>query len=648
MSERTTRPGSAPDARARRRRAGALGFFAVALSSSLALAQAPAETSAPPPPAYQTTVHARPKRDDSTPQIVMTARELKERGALTLADALALIPELQVRQGGNGIRLDLRGAKQFSVLVLIDGVPITEPYFGIFDLSAIPITDIVEVRVQLSPASPLEGPGGDGGIVEIFTLRALGGKMVNARAAGGSTPEGEVAVTGRTPIGETVGVRTSAGARLADPSYPVTSMSGMASRFSELQWNAYGSARLERQSERSRLTADLWYGHRSFFIPPSDTAGSSLQHVTAEDAARLVVGGDFERHGLRVAVGAYGELVARATDLYADYAMTGTPLHQDLLSGRFGSAGLVDKPFRVRGLVGTVSARLSVDGDVASIKQSNGAKAWGTTEYSELAVGTKLRWRWLSVEAAAGVLLPFERASTTWPEGKLVVGFHPHRAVDVLLIGARKGRLPTLRELYDPRQGAVNNTVAAKRDLQPEQTWHAEVQLQVHPHKLVGARFSGYVRRIDGLIRIAPGGMYDQNLGSIDVRGLETGFDVARDQLLGGGMTYMFQDAYSGDPAILFDGIPNLPRHRVDAYLSSTWRHRIGGIIRFDWTAERVVQQTLLPRFWVMELDVWARIWKNLRGSVRIDNLTNNSYLLLPGLQALGTTATVTLEGTWP
>ena len=38
----------------------------------------------------------------------------------------------------------------------------------------------------------------------------------------------------------------------------------------------------------------------------------------------------------------------------------------------------------------------------------------------------------------------------------------------------------------------------------------------------------------------------------------------------------------------------------------------------------------------------------SIRGSVRIDNLTNNSYLLLPGLQALPTTATVTVEGTWP
>jgi hypothetical protein len=67
-----------------------------------------------------------------------------------------------------------------------------------------------------------------------------------------------------------------------------------------------------------------------------------------------------------------------------------------------------------------------------------------------------------------------------------------------------------------------------------------------------------------------------------------------------------------------------------------------------DWVTERVVQQVMLPRYYVMELDLWARIWKTLRASVRIDNLTNNSYQILPGLSALPTTVTATVEGSWP
>ena len=308
----------------------------------------------------------------------------------------------------------------------------------------------------------------------------------------------------------------------------------------------------------------------------------------------------------------------------------------------------IDRPFRIGGLALTLSARLSVDSDAASVKNiiyvanqaPSPSSAWLITPYGELAVGGKLRWRWLSAEAAIGALVPFEEAATAWPDAKVVIGFHPHRMLTINLIGARKGRLPTVRERIDPLQGNVN--------LKPEQTWHGELQAQVHPHRFVAARFSGYVRQIDGLIRLDPTSMHDVNLGTIDVRGLETGADLLRDRLLGFGGTYIFEDAYSAVPGLLFDAIPNFPRHRIDAYVSTQWNHRVGGLVRFDWTADRVVQQTRLPSFYVMELDVWARIWRTLRASVRIDNLTDNSYLILPGLQALPTTVTATVEGSWP
>jgi len=625
-----------------------VGFALVALVTATALAQTPENVGAQTPPQYQSTVHARPRRDDGAPQIVMTARQLKERGAQTLADALALIPEVQVRQGGNGIRFDVRGAKQFSVLLLIDGVPITEPYFGVYDVSSIPVTDIVEIRVQLAPASPLEGPGGDGGIIEVMTLRALGSRLINGRLVGGSEPEGEAAVTGRTQIGPRFGIRASAGAHLEDPTYPVTGSDGSHANFADFSTHYYGALRLEYGSERSHLTTDMAYGHRSFYIPPSDTTGNLLQHITAEDSARFVIGGELDRHGLRIALGAYGELLQRSTDEFADYTLKYMPLHQDLLSGRFGGAVHLDRPFRVRGLIATVSARLSVDTDAASVKQiaylMNGTQvpsaAWQITPYGELAVGGKLRWRFLSAEAAIGALVPFENAAATWPDAKVVLGFHINTMLTINLIGARKGRLPTLRELIDPLQGNAN--------LRPEQTWHGELQTQLRLGKIGAARFSGYLRQIDGLIRLDQTTMRNTNLGTIDVRGIETGVDLLRDRILGGGATFIYEDAYSAVPGLGFEAIPNFPTTRVDVYLSSTWGHRVGGLIRFDYTSPRFVQQTWLPAFYVMELDVWARIWKNIRGSVRIDNLTDNSWLILPGLQSLPTTVTATVEGTWP
>jgi len=598
---------------------------------------------------YSSTVHARQRRDTGTPQIVVTARELQQRGAQNLKEALDLIPEVQVRQGGNGTRLDVRGSKQRSILILIDGVALEEPYNGAFEISSIPITDIVEIRVQLSPASPLEGPGGDGGIVEVFTLRALGNRRLVGRVVGGTTPYAEGAVTGRTPLNAagTLALRASAGAHFADPGYPVVAPDLSAATFFDRDSQAYTALRLESETERGRFTGDLWYGHRSYFIPPSDMTGALLQSVSGQDAARAVFGAELHRRRFRVALGAYGELLSQATDFFTDYTQTSKTSHQDIFSGRVGAASVLDRPFAGRGVTGLWAIRLSVDGEGASIRQTSVAGTWGFSTYGSLAVGAKLKWRWLSTDASLGALLPFDNPGAVWPEAKLTVGFQPHRAVSIFLVGARKGRLPTIRELYDPLQG--------NRALHPEQTWHGEVQAQARPHPLVAARTSGYVRRIDGLIRLDPtmgGGTmnnmtaHNVNLGTIDVRGLEAALDVARERIIGGGVTYVFEDAWSRDLGA--QPIANFPAHKVDAYLSTTfWQRRLGALARVRWVSERVVQGAVLPRYYLMELDTWARITQSIRASLRIDNLTNNRYLMLPGLAALGTTATLTVEGLW-
>ncbi len=220
----------------------------------------------------------------------------------------------------------------------------------------------------------------------MLTLRGLGSKMLHARVVGGSTPEGEGALTGRTPISPSLGIRASAGARLADPSYAVTSTDGtMHGNFSDLAWNANGSLRLEYGSERGHFTGDVFYGHRSFYIPPSDSAANAfLQHVTSEDAARVVVGGEFERHRLRIALGAYGELLQRDIDEYADYTLAQKLLRQSLLSGRYGAAVDLDRPYRAGGLFGTVSARLSVDSDGVSLHQLSYVPTTAPSTWPEL------------------------------------------------------------------------------------------------------------------------------------------------------------------------------------------------------------------------------------------------------------------------
>jgi outer membrane cobalamin receptor len=595
-------------------------------------------------PVYQSTVHSRPKRDQEAPgTIVITARELQQRNVQNLAEALDLIPELSIRQGGMGIRLDLRGAKQRSVLLLIDGIPIDEPYFGAFDLTAIPITDIVEIRVQLTPASPLEGPGGDGGLIEVTTLRAVGQKRIDGRLVSSSNPEVEGALTGRVPLkkDQTVGLRLSTGARYANPRYPVIDMSGAHQSFADEQVQAYGAARLEYQGERGRVALDGWYGHRSFDIPPSDSEGSTIQHVTREDAGRVVLGGEANPRGVRIAVGAYGEILSRDTDMYLDYTLTNKVSHQELFTGRAGAALTLDKSW-VRGdLRATLTARASADGEGAQIKMTNQPTTYGISTYAMAAIGTHIRWRMLRAEAALGALIPFDNPGGLWPEAKLGFGVEPNRWMGFWLVGARKGRLPTVRELYDPTQGNSH--------LDPEQTLHGELRLDVHPHPLVDSHTTAYLKQIDGFIRIdpsAPVGMgRNVNLDTITVRGVEAAIDVARERIFGGGVAYLYQDASSHSLGL--DPVPNMPGHRVDAYLASSWKRRVGALLRFRWVSDRLVQGARLDPYHDLDLTIWGRLTNAIRASLRIDNLSNQHYQQLPNLRVLGTNATLTVEGVW-
>jgi hypothetical protein len=418
-------------------------------------------------------------------------------------------------------------------------------------------------------------------------------------------------------------------------------MDGRGATFVDRTLAAYGGLRIERQSARGRFTADLFYGHRAFAIPPSDTQGATIQNVTGEDAARAVVGGEARLGPLRIAAGGYGELLSRATDYFRDYTLQSPTSHQDLLSGRAGAAVHLDRWLSRRGVRARISARLAADGEAARIVQAKAAPVTGWSIYSGLAVGGLVHWKWLRLEGAAGMLVALDHPSTWWPEGKLSLAVQPFRWLTLSLIGARKGRLPTLRELYDPLVG--------NPQLAPEQTWHGELRAELRPHPLVAARWSAYLRRIGGAIRLDPNAAAlagrNVNVDTIDVRGMEVGVDVARGRLVGAGLSYLFEDASS--PTLGLDPITDFPRHRLDVYLASTWRGRLGGLLRFRWVSERVVQAVTLPGYQVLDASGWAQLDERLRLVVRVDDVLDQRYVELPGLLSPPTTVTASLEGIW-
>lgn len=102
----------------------------------------------------------------------VSTNDLKAKGAETAADALKMLPGVDVQTGGKGQSyVSIRGFEQSDLKVLIDGVPVYEQYYRSLDLSQIPVDSIAKITVTKGASSVLYGANTMGGVINIITKR---------------------------------------------------------------------------------------------------------------------------------------------------------------------------------------------------------------------------------------------------------------------------------------------------------------------------------------------------------------------------------------------------------------------------------------------------------------------------------------------
>ncbi|MBW1901434.1 MAG: TonB-dependent receptor [Deltaproteobacteria bacterium] len=106
----------------------------------------------------------------------VTAKDIEDKNARTLDEALELLPGLDVRTGAQGIpRINLRGLRSRHVILLLNGIPFNSTYDGQFDPSAIPTENIAKIKLTYGTHSVLYGQGGLGGVINIITKKGKQG-----------------------------------------------------------------------------------------------------------------------------------------------------------------------------------------------------------------------------------------------------------------------------------------------------------------------------------------------------------------------------------------------------------------------------------------------------------------------------------------
>lgn len=120
------------------------------------------------------------------PVRVITAQEIRQSGAATLADALGAVAGVETASiGGPGQPASafIRGANSGHTVVLVDGVRIGSATTGSVPLESLPLALIERIEVLEGASSSLYGSDAIGGVIQVFTKRT------------GRTPQASVAAT---------------------------------------------------------------------------------------------------------------------------------------------------------------------------------------------------------------------------------------------------------------------------------------------------------------------------------------------------------------------------------------------------------------------------------------------------------------------
>lgn len=157
-----------------------------------------------------TTASKRAERasDAAAAVFVLTRDDISRSGAVTVADALRLVPGVNVAQiNANSWAVTVRGFNsRFSnkLLVMIDGRSVYTPLFSgvLWDQQNIVLEDVERIEVVRGPGGTLWGANAVNGVINIITRSSRDTQGVLVKAAGGDDYQAQALIRVGGKLGE--------------------------------------------------------------------------------------------------------------------------------------------------------------------------------------------------------------------------------------------------------------------------------------------------------------------------------------------------------------------------------------------------------------------------------------------------------------
>src|SRR3954452_12348049 len=123
---------------------------------------------------------AEERQDTPASVTVLDQRQIQARQATDLSDLVSTVPGLAVVQAGSpGQQTSLftRGTNSNQTLLLWNGIPLNDPFFGGANWQFVPLEGVDRVEVVRGPFSALYGSNAVGGVVQVLTGAQQGGSV---------------------------------------------------------------------------------------------------------------------------------------------------------------------------------------------------------------------------------------------------------------------------------------------------------------------------------------------------------------------------------------------------------------------------------------------------------------------------------------
>jgi outer membrane cobalamin receptor len=449
----------------------------------------------------------------------VVAADIEKLRPRDLSDVIRYIPGSLVTFGDKDTyTLKLRGIDARRIALLVDGVPVYEPYFGTFDLKTVSAGGIDTIQVTKGPSSVLYGPNTLGGLVNVITRRPGERPALSLSGSYGDTDTKSIGADasagwGRFSLAATVLYQDSDGFHYPDPELDRTLRTN-----SDFERFNLGAKLYYTPSDSTEIMASGGVYQSEYGMPAAlFTQRARYWRFPKWDRSTLNAGG-FTSLG--------GDAVLRfrtfyvnydnTLDWYLDPEMTALDSSSTYDNSVYGGFALADIPTGDRN---AVKASLLYQKDIARI-QDDTDLPWDRFDQGTFSAGIEdhfsLTDEWKII---GGLSLDYidkyiEGENNTSLNPLVGVKFTPDDDLDFHVSFARKSRFPSMRSMYSETSGNPDLLAESGTSFELAATWNG-------PLYLTGSVFFNRFKDFIDTIRLEDGTRLYVNIGEAHINGFE-------------------------------------------------------------------------------------------------------------------------------